>query len=151
MPTNHTPNYQLSQWERDDRILMEDFNEDNAKIDAALKNGADALGELAGQVSKRGNCSIGFLSYTGNGVYGPNSPTGIQFPRRPIAFFVIADSTIAAVWGSVGSVNYKSTTSAMGVSWSGNSVRLTTSNGMANWQLNANGATYHVIAFYDMS
>lgn len=36
MSTNHTPNYQLSQWERSDRIQMEDFNSDNAKIDAAL-------------------------------------------------------------------------------------------------------------------
>lgn len=36
MPTNHTENYQLSQWERSDRIQMEDFNSDNAKIDAAL-------------------------------------------------------------------------------------------------------------------
>jgi hypothetical protein len=32
MPTNHTENYQLSQWERSDRILMEDFNADNAKL-----------------------------------------------------------------------------------------------------------------------
>ena len=31
-----TQNYQLSQWEKTDRIEMEDFNEDNRKIDAAL-------------------------------------------------------------------------------------------------------------------
>ena len=37
MPTNRTDNYALSQWERSDRILMEDFNADNAKIDAALR------------------------------------------------------------------------------------------------------------------
>ena len=53
MPTNHTENYQLSQWERSDRILMEDFNADNAKIDAALKAGADARTTLAGQVAKK--------------------------------------------------------------------------------------------------
>ena len=34
---NHTTNYQLSQWESTDRILMSDFNSDNSKIDAALK------------------------------------------------------------------------------------------------------------------
>ena len=39
---NHTTNYQLSQWEASDRILMSDFNSDNAKIDAALKANADA-------------------------------------------------------------------------------------------------------------
>ena len=37
MPANHTPNYQLSQWERADKVLMEDFNADNAKTDAAIK------------------------------------------------------------------------------------------------------------------
>ncbi|WP_297871892.1 hypothetical protein [uncultured Oscillibacter sp.] len=31
-----TEQYQLNQWDRSDRILMEDFNEDNARIDAAL-------------------------------------------------------------------------------------------------------------------
>ena len=53
MPTNRTDNYALSQWERSDRILMEDFNADNAKIDAALKAGADARTTLAGQVAKK--------------------------------------------------------------------------------------------------
>jgi len=36
MPSNFTPNYQLNQWEPDDRVLRTDFNADNAKIDAAL-------------------------------------------------------------------------------------------------------------------
>ena len=42
----HTQNYQLSRWEKDDRIMMEDFNADNAKLDAALKANADAVGAL---------------------------------------------------------------------------------------------------------
>ena len=33
----HTSNYNLSQWAGEDRILREDFNADNAKIDAALE------------------------------------------------------------------------------------------------------------------
>ena len=40
---NTTTNYQLCQWEGTDRILMEDFNYDNQKIDAALKATADAV------------------------------------------------------------------------------------------------------------
>ena len=32
-----TTNYQLNQWVKSDRIQMEDFNSDNAKIGAALK------------------------------------------------------------------------------------------------------------------
>ena len=31
-----TTNYQLNQWAKTDRILMDDFNADNAKLDAAL-------------------------------------------------------------------------------------------------------------------
>ena len=33
---NKTPNYSLNQWDPTDRILMEDFNADNAQIEAAL-------------------------------------------------------------------------------------------------------------------
>ena len=33
---NATTNYQLSQWEAEDRVLRTDFNADNAKIEAAL-------------------------------------------------------------------------------------------------------------------
>ncbi len=39
---NQTSNYQLNQWQLHDRIQMQDFNADNAKIDAALKAEADA-------------------------------------------------------------------------------------------------------------
>ena len=31
-----TTNYQLNQWAKSDRVMMDDFNADNAKIDAAL-------------------------------------------------------------------------------------------------------------------
>lgn len=34
---NKTENYQLNQWDKTDRIQMEDFNADNAKIEAALE------------------------------------------------------------------------------------------------------------------
>lgn len=37
MPSKHTTNYQLSQWEVSDRVHHEDFNEDNRKIDEAIK------------------------------------------------------------------------------------------------------------------
>ncbi len=47
MSTNHTPNYQLSQWEPSDQFVRTDFNEDNAKIDSALKANADAVSMAA--------------------------------------------------------------------------------------------------------
>lgn len=40
---NKTANFQLNQWEKTDRIMMEDFNRDNAAIDTALKGNADAV------------------------------------------------------------------------------------------------------------
>ena len=33
---NYTQNYQLNQWEASDRVLREDFNRDNQKIDAVI-------------------------------------------------------------------------------------------------------------------
>lgn len=53
---NKTEKYQLNQWEKTDRIMMEDFNADNAKLEAALadleekKCGTDALMGLAAVV-----------------------------------------------------------------------------------------------------
>ena len=37
MAANYTANYNLCQWEATDQVLRTDFNQDNAKIDAALK------------------------------------------------------------------------------------------------------------------
>ena len=42
-----TSNYKLSQWDKTDRIQMEDFNSDNAKIDAALGTLAEQMGGKA--------------------------------------------------------------------------------------------------------
>ena len=36
MASNHTTNYNLSQWEENDEVLRVDFNADNAKIDAGM-------------------------------------------------------------------------------------------------------------------
>ncbi len=43
MPSNFTENYQLSQWSKGDRVKMEDFNADNAKLDAAVKEADQRL------------------------------------------------------------------------------------------------------------
>ena len=41
MASQQTPNYKLSRWAGTDRILVEEFNSDNEKIDAAIKGSAD--------------------------------------------------------------------------------------------------------------
>ena len=49
---NKTANYQLNQWAKSDRVLMEDFNADNVKLDAALKANADAVSaEISARIS----------------------------------------------------------------------------------------------------
>ena len=41
MATNHTANYELSQWLSADQVLRTDFNADNAKLDVALAGKAE--------------------------------------------------------------------------------------------------------------
>ena len=85
---NQTANYQLSQWDPTDRILMEDFNKDNEKIDTALKENADNIAALKTAVAGKGNCQIVYGSYTGNGGYGSGSPCTLTFDGKPIFVFV---------------------------------------------------------------
>ena len=68
MNLNQTQNYQLSQWESTDRILMSDFNSDNAKLDAALKEHDDALAALEAGLTGKGNCRISVTTYVGDGL-----------------------------------------------------------------------------------
>ena len=52
MATNYTANYGLCQWEPEDNFLREEFNQDNAKIDAALAgHDADFLAMDAAKLS----------------------------------------------------------------------------------------------------
>ena len=90
----HTQNYQLSRWEKDDRIMMEDFNADNAKLDAALAAKADAedvtaLAETvaaltAGLGSGGQNARIAWGTYTGNGTYGSSNARSLTFDFYPM-------------------------------------------------------------------
>ena len=150
MPTNHTPHFNLNQWERDDRILMDDFNADNAKIDAALKSGADARAALQGALNRKGNCSIGVFTYNGTGKYGPDNPTRITFPRVPAAYIVVGSALLVGGGGSTrASLSYSfggyGHTYAQDVSWSGNTLSLFSSD--ADRQMNTK-ENYTVIAFY---
>ncbi|MCI9156001.1 MAG: hypothetical protein HFF44_03545 [Lawsonibacter sp.] len=92
MPSNQTPNYQLSQWEKSDKVLMDDFNADNAKIDAAIKAEADArsaqVSVLNAALNKCGNCQIWTTSYAGNDLYGASNPCTLTFPGKPLVVFI---------------------------------------------------------------
>ena len=64
---NYTEHYQLHQWEPTDDFLRTDFNEDFAKIDAALgeKAGVEELAEV--QALAGSKCRVVTGSYTGSG------------------------------------------------------------------------------------
>ena len=49
MASNYTENYGLCQWEATDGVLRTDFNEDNTKIDTALKDLSDQVNQKANQ------------------------------------------------------------------------------------------------------
>ena len=158
MSTNHTPNYQLSQWERTDRVLMEDFNADNAKIDAAL-------GTLAGQVSGKAdasalaavsqsrNCKAEITIYIGTGVSGENAPSSVNFSRIPMFIHVGGPegSGFSAVFGQTLAVcHVNSSMRYVQLSWSGNRVSWYELNAGYSpspaYQMNAKDKKYYVFA-----
>ena len=49
MATNYTTNYDLCQWEPTDAVQRVEFNQDNAKVDAALKSLSDQVVQKANQ------------------------------------------------------------------------------------------------------
>ena len=56
-----TTNYQLNQWAKSDRIMMDDFNADNLKIDAALCSMAQVvLGSYTGDGTTLRTVELGF-------------------------------------------------------------------------------------------
>lgn len=123
-----TANYKLSQWEGTDRILMEDFNGDNAKIEAALKAQANtlathgtaldamkthaatlsshtsSLAALNTAVSKRGNCQIEFITYRGTNKGIESNPKVLTFSHKPMAVFLYSNGK-HFVWAARDSIS----------------------------------------------
>ena len=139
---NKTPNYQLNQWDKGDRIMMEDFNADNAKIEAAL--------------ASAGNCKFAFGSYIGTGTYGTANPNTLTFDFVP-KLLVIMDNTrtitsdsnfLHIIWGytEVFSTEGKNNDTVKNyLSFSGNTVHWYNENS-AIYQHNFSGDTYHYFA-----
>lgn len=152
-----TKNFELNQWESTDRILMDDFNNDNDKIDAALgtlktasESQAATLAQHAATLTQLGNCRIYTTSYYGNGKFGSNSPNTLTFSAAPL---------VMLVFGATEAM-FCSPTSGRGFSWDaasnymidcyykdGTVTWYSTSN--ANGQMNRLGYGYQVIALLD--
>ena len=177
MSTNHTTNYRLCQWERSDKVLMDDFNADNAKIDAALAGKAEgsALEALAGTVAGKadasaldsvsglvaghtaalarlGNCRIERFTYTGNGNFGGSGPTYINFSARPVFFVILNTGFLCLASGTsdrtVVLVNNYGNATIYYSELSWLGYQARLSAGAEDIQGNYSNSTYHVIAFY---
>ena len=157
MPSNFTANYNLSQWERTDKVQMEDFNEDNAKIDGAIKAEADLraaqVSALNTAVSKLGNCRIYRYDYVGNGKYGEKNPTIIHFPVRPVLLIIFGLSSYLFAVGSDDNAIYQgrwaeannSMTNVVNI-WKGKDANIWS--GDEKRQMNEKNSPYRVIAFF---
>lgn len=144
----NTQYYQLSLWNQDDRILMDTFNGNNAKLDAALQAAAEAREGLAETVAQRGNCQVQFQTYTGTGS-GNNSFT---FPHKPLLVVVFGDNTYffalqgyyrATCWTSGGRMDTATVTwDGKAVSWSADST---------GSQCNTSGKAYNMLVVMDVN
>lgn len=175
MASNQTPNYGLSQWERSDKVRMEDFNGDNAKIDAGLKaeeearTAADAslskalegkadaatvskLSQTVAQhtsaLSGKGSCQLYASSYTGNGRYGSGRPNSLSFPHKPVVVMVfdVYGFPLIMMQPSMFAVVDERT---VNVSWGARSVSWYSTIG-ESLQLNQDGVSYPVVALLDL-
>ena len=149
---NKTANFQLTQWEKTDRIMMEDFNRDNAAIDTALKSSADKAAALQTALASCGNCKIVYGTYTGNGKSGSANPNKLTFSGKPVLVIVQAqnnstnfDFHLRMIRGcdwAVGDRNNYSYTNS--VAWGENYVSWY--NDKAETQFNLQGSVYSYIA-----
>ena len=138
-----TTNYQLNQWAKSDRVMMDDFNADNTKIDAALKANADTAAAASAAVALCGNCKIYCTSFVGTGTAA--APT-MTFPHKPLIIFVSGSDALNLIaWrGQSGSRVLESSSSPITVTWGERSVAWSGSN-----YLNYTGFTHQVIALLD--
>ena len=155
MPTNQTANYQLNQWVKSDRIMMDDFNADNTKIDAALKANADAVVAEALERAKCGNCRLSLMTYTGSGKYNDTgNETKITFSTMPDLFIIFGGKAILFGRGGAdkGCGMFKdalysgSFVSDTDLSWSGRQLSMLNSV-HARYQMNEANVSYLVLAF----
>ena len=154
---NKTTNYQLSQWEKTDRIQMENFNSDNEKIDTALKANADAAAAAAAALENCGNCRIVYGTYTGNGKYGSANPNTLTFNGKPVLVIVQEEKQTAdmdinlrmlrpSAWaqGAATNGNWVNV-----VTWGAAQVQWYSRNDYAPTQFNETGKKYYYLALID--
>jgi len=109
MSAKYTKNYKLCQWEPGDKVLRTDFNEDNAKLEAALAKisaSADGAGaavrELAGKAYTANFLPVEFGTYSGRQAGGTTTVQYINLGYQPRAVIVVPSHFGGAVQTSDG-------------------------------------------------
>lgn len=156
MASNYTKNYGLCQWEATDQVRREEFNQDQAKIDEALKALADkdtALdGAIAAVAAAAGNCQMELITYTGTGTYGTGKATKITFSQIPDVYFIVGDlALVTGLGGNKTSLMVaqdktydESFVDDTNVTW--NDAQLSLVNGVdARYQMNSKSKQYWVL------
>lgn len=131
MPKNYTENYHLSQWEPEDAVLREDFNADNAAVDAALDGLEQTVTSLSGtvqehtsKISKLGNCRIEQVTYYGVG--GTSNSVHISANTRLLVINGENGTCLVALRGveQVVCTGASGAGAVLDATWSSNSVTL---------------------------
>ena len=146
-----TEHLQLNQWDAADPIRREDFNADNAAIDAALLAVGETAAALAAALGSGGhNCRIAWGSYTGTGTCGSTAPTSLSVDFVPI-LVLVEDETASKTKTSATFMRSMTT----GYNGQGSLVHLTWGDTGLSWyydtstavsaaaQMNAAGLVYH--------
>lgn len=148
---NQTEQYQLNQWEKTDRIQMEDFNADNLKTEQALAEMAEGQAALAQALAGCGNCQLYYGSYVGKG----SGATAMSFDKKPLMVTIMGNNIwITAVQGASVAIGKNAGDLYAGyntATWSGNSLSLTNSDNDLESQCNKKNTTYYVVALMDAS
>ncbi len=132
--TSKTPNYSLSQWAAGDTLTHVDVNEDNAKIDAAIKQAANDAAAVSAKLVSDGYCRVQVGTYNGTGVSGAANPNSLTFNFTPKIVIVRYRSSgveafgaqMVALWGfstqAAVHTDYSST-DYLYLSYSGNTIQ----------------------------
>lgn len=125
-----TAQFGLNQWEMSDRIQMQDFNRDNAAIEAAL--------------AKR-NCQFYTASYIGDG----EATKSWTFPAKPVLVVIIGQVITVLIRDfSIGITQFGSSTHQLQATWEENSVTWVNTNNSGI--ISANGkANYGIFAILE--
>ena len=146
---NKTANFQLTQWEKTDRIMMEDFNRDNAAIDTALKSNADGVAALQTALASCGNCRITISNYKGTGTLGEAHPTSLTFAEPPLLVFVLGPESGFMARGRAMNAFQSSSNATPTTTWSADQKTVSWYTPYdAKYQLNTKDAVYQVLCFY---